>query len=362
MVKRAVLAVGVLLVLAVVTLPVWKPVAKRLKWFVVATNIYQDTLRRTGVRNDLIGQPDYAALPLTDVPAYMQRINTTFADYVKYGGLDTARLRGARVLEVGPGETLGVALRFLGAGAEQVTANDKFVPLQRSRFHAALYRTLIDGLPPAERQQAVRAVSLTDEVSFDPRHVQYIYGEGIEDAGARFPSGQFDVIVSNAVLEEIYDSDQMLDTLDRLLKPGGRQVHVIDLGDYGMLSKHGFHPLEFLTVPDGVYRYMVESTGQPNRRPLAYYRDTLTAQGYRTTIYRTWVLGEPARLPEYRTELRYGRDFTDAHQRRIAEIRPRLLARYRSLPDEELLTRSILIVAEKPEQPRLSVSAGAAAR
>ncbi len=357
MLKRLMLVFAALVVLVVVTFPVWKPAAKHFKWFVVATNIYQDTLRRTGLRRDLIGQPDYGTIPLSEVPAYLRRINTTFADYVKYGGLDASRLRGASVLEIGPGETLGVALRFLGSGAGQVTANDKFVPLQRSPFHAELYRALLAGLPADERQQAELAVSLDERVTFDPGHLQYIYGDGIEVAGARFPSGQFDVIVSNAVLEEIYDSDQLLDTLDRLLKPGGRQVHVIDLGDYGMLSKHGFHPLEFLTVPDGVYRYMVESSGQPNRRPLAYYRERLTAQGYRTTIYRTWVLGEPQRLAEYRTELLPGRDYTDAHLQRIAAIRPRLLPRYRQLPDEELLTRSILVVAEKPGPSPLSAHA-----
>jgi SAM-dependent methyltransferase len=361
-VKRVALVFVVLLSVATLTLPAWKPAAKRFKWFVVATNIYQDTLRRTGIRNDQIGQTDYGALPVTAVPAYLNRINSTFADYVKYGGLDDRRVRGARVLEIGPGETVGVAIRFLAAGAAQVTANDKFVPLQRSPFHERLYRALVGSMPEAQQQDAASAVRFDRGVNFDEHRLQYIYGEGIEDAAATLPSGAFDVIVSNAVIEEIYDVDRMFDTLDRLLGPGGRQVHVIDLGDYGMLSKHGFHPLEFLTLPDPIYRYMVESTGQPNRRPLAYYRDKLRALGYSTTIYRTWVLGEPARLPEYRHSLEHGRDYTDAHLRLVSSIRGRLLPRYRQLPDEELLTRSILVVAEKPVRVPLSASRHGAGR
>lgn len=354
--KRIAVAFVILLCAAVLTLPAWKPAAKRFKWFVVATNIYQDTLRRTGIRNDQISQPDYGALPVSAVPAYLNRVNSTFDDYVKYGGLDERRVRGARILEVGPGETVGVAIRFLAAGAAQVTANDKFVPLQRSTFHEQLYRSLVGSLPEPQQRLAESAVRFDRGLTFDEQRLQYIYGEGIEEAGARFPSGAFDVIVSNAVLEEVYDVDHMFDTLDRLLAAGGRQVHVIDLGDYGMLSKHGFHPLEFLTIPDQIYRYMVESTGQPNRRPLAYYREKLGALGYRTTIYRTWVLGDPRHLPEYRTGLQRGRDYTDAQLELVSAIRGRLLPRYRRLPDEELLTRSILVVAEKPAKVPLSAA------
>src|SRR5437016_13339728 len=140
----------------------------------------------------------------------------------------------------------------------------------------------------------------------------------------------------------------MFSTLDGLLRPGGRQVHVVDLRDYGMFSKYGFHPLEFLTVPDTVYRYMVEASGQPNRRLVDYYRQAMAHFGYRTAVFRTWVLGDRARLPEYRTELRFGRDYSNENLELVRSIRPRMLPRYRNLSDDDLLTASILLVAEKP--------------
>jgi SAM-dependent methyltransferase len=346
MFKRSLIAVVVVVIAAAITMPAWKPAAKRFKWFVVATNVYQDLLRRSGVRHDQISQPDYSALPDEALPSYIHRINSTFGDYAKYGGLTTDRIEGRRVLEIGPGETLGVAIRFTAAGAEHVTAIDKFVPFQHSAFHQRLYRSLLSGLPEVEQRNAANALSLAGGVALNDERLTYVYGSGVEDAASRL--GTFDVIVSNAVLEEIYDVDRLFDRLDELLKPGGRQVHVIDLGDYGMFTKHGFHPLEFLTIPDSMYRYMVEATGQPNRRPLAYYRDKLTSLGYQTQIYRTWVLGHPSRLPEYRTQLQAGRDYTDQDLQLVHEARPRLLPRYASLPDEELLARSILVVADKP--------------
>jgi SAM-dependent methyltransferase len=360
-VRVAVAGLLVLVALAA-TLPVWKPAAKRFKWFVVATNIYQDTLRRTGIRRDQISQPDYAALPPGAIPSYLSRINTTFADYEKYGGLTPPRVRGARVLEIGPGETLGVALRFIGSGAEQVVAADKFVPLETSRFHRDLYRELARGLSPEEQARVTNAVVLDDGVEFNPKRVQYLYGRGVEESSAELADESFDIVVSNAVLEEVYDLDRLFGAVDRLLKPGGRQVHVIDLGDYGMFSKHGFHPLEFLTIPDSVYRYMVEASGQPNRRPLDYYRAKMASLGYRTQIYRTWVLGQPAHLREYRTSLEYGRDYTDANVSLVQSVRGRLLPRYRQLSDDDLLTRSILLVADKPRSAIQSVTRRATAQ
>jgi SAM-dependent methyltransferase len=352
--KRLLAAVGLLFVTAALALPVWKPYAKHFKWFVVATNVYQDVLRRTGLRKDQISQPDYAAIPDSEVSTYIDRINSTFDGYVSYGGLTPERLRGARALEVGPGETIGVALRLVGGGAERVMAVDKFVPLETSSFHQRLYKRLMAGLPPEEEARIASSVSLDNTVRPDPVRLEYVYGEGVEDTAKRLPAGSFDLILSNAVMEEIYDSDEVFAALDRLLKPGGRQVHVIDLGDYGMFSKYGFHPLEFLTIPDGVYRYMVEASGQPNRRPLEYYRRAMASRKYSTQIYRTWVLGSPRRLPEYVTELEPGRDYSPEQVAMVKSIRSRLLPRYRDLPDTDLLTRSILLVADKPPSAQMA--------
>jgi SAM-dependent methyltransferase len=322
--------------------------------------VYQDTLRRAGLRHDQISQPDFSALSDSELPGYLDRIDKTYSDYLKYAQLTSDRLRGARVLEIGPGETLGVALRFVAAGAQQVVAVDKFVPLQTSSFHRRLYRALAAQLPPEGQANVSDAVALDSDVRFNPARVNFISGQGVEDVGRTLPPHSFDLIVSNAVLEEIFDLDQMFSTLDHLLRPGGRQVHNIDLRDYGMFSKYGFHPLEFLTVPDAVYKYMVESSGQPNRRLLDYYRSAMARFGYRTVVYRAWVLGERTRLPEYRTELRFGRDYTDENLKLVRSIRPRLLPRYRNLPDDVLLTASILLVADKPAQTASAVRAGLA--
>ena len=152
MMKKAFIVLGIALCAAAVSMPLWKPAAKRhFKWFVISTNIYQDTLRRAHLRSDQINQPDYSLHPPSDIPIYVDRANSTFARYQTYGGLTNERLQGALVLEIGPGESLGVALRFVGAGASHVVAVDEFVPLQRSPFHRTLYHTLTSALDDASR-------------------------------------------------------------------------------------------------------------------------------------------------------------------------------------------------------------------
>jgi SAM-dependent methyltransferase len=351
-VEKAMKKTAVVLLIVVcataVSMPVWKPAAKKhIKWFVIATNIYQDTLRRAHLRSDQISQPDFSTHLASDIPSYLNGANSTFGRYQTYGGLTDDRLRGARVLEIGPGETLAVALHLIGAGASQVVAVDKFVPLQRSSFHQTLYGTLSSSLHEDARARVAAALDLRDGVTFDSRRVSYVYGKAIEEAASTFPAESFDAIVSNAVLEEVYDLDRTFVALDRVLKPGGRQVHVIDLRDYGMFSKHGYHPLEFLTVPDSVYRFMVESVGQPNRRLVNYYRDRMASLGYSSSIYTTWILGQPKPLPTFRTDIRRGVDYSDESLALVRSIRARLLPRYQKLSDEDLIVQSIILAAEK---------------
>jgi hypothetical protein len=156
------------------------------------------------------------------------------------------------------------------------------------------------------------------------------------------------MVVSNAVIEEIYDPMPSFQAQDKLLRPGGVMMHRIDLRDYGMFSKYGFHPLEFLTVPDWIYRRMVEGSGQPDRRMIDYYRDVGARMGYQTEIYIARVLGSDSELPEAKRELQAGVDYTEAQLALVREIRPRLIERYRKLPDLDLLPATIIFVGRKP--------------
>jgi SAM-dependent methyltransferase len=341
------LAFAAIVVVGASTVRIWKPIAKRSKWFVVATNVYQDLLRRTHLRADQIGQGEGPRRTAADVPRAIDAIDNTFDGYLRYSGLSADALHGKRVLELGPGDNIGVALRFAAAGAPFVSTIDKFVPLEDDEYHRTLYRSLRARLTPDGQRRFDEAIDLDTHVRPRGDRLQYVYGRGFEEADTYTPSS-FDLIVSNAVLEEIYDIDQAFAGMDRLLRPGGHLLHKIDLRDYGMFTKHGFPALEFLTVPDVVYQRMVESSGQPNRRLVDYYRSKTAALGYDTTIYTTWVLGNPKELIPHKTSLEKGIDYSDRTMELIAAARPRLLPRYQQLPDADLMVEGIYLVARKP--------------
>jgi SAM-dependent methyltransferase len=329
------------------TAEIWKPIAKRhSRWVVIGTNIYQNTLRRARIRSDQIGA-SASAFTDADISSALRAVNSTFQGYLRYSGLNENDLRGLRVLELGPGDNIGVAIRFAAAGASFVSTIDKFVPLHDSPHHRKLYAELRDGLTPQGRRNFDTALDVTDDhLALQPDRLQYVYGRGFEDADVFSPTS-FDLIVSNAVIEEIYDVDRAFDAMHRLLRPGGYLLHKIDLRDYGMFTKHGYHPLEFLTVPDVVYRHMVESTGQPNRRLVDYYRRKTADLGYETSIYTTWVLANPRELVPHKLTLEQGVDYSDTTLEQIRSIRPRLLDRYKQLSDADLMVEGIYLVARK---------------
>ena len=342
--KKLLLLLGVLALVLLVS-PLWKPIAKKSKWFIVATNIYQDALRRMHLKSDQIGGEPVVNSDLVD----LQQIDRTFERYLKYSGLTRETLKNKSVLEIGPGDNIGVALRFLAAGASRVVCLDKFVHYQDGPVHLRLYRALRATLSPEDQARFDQAVTLDNTVKVDPKRFEWVYGKGIEETDPIFAPGSFDVIVSAAVLEEIYDTDLAFNKMDRLLAPGGYTIHKIDLRDYEMFHKHGFHRLEFLTIPDSVYRYMTQASGQPNRRLVDYYRAKMTALGYDFTIHIA-MAADGKEMDEYKVKLVKGSDYTEESLKSYQSMRPRLLPRYQNLSDEDLITEAILLSGRKPLQ------------
>jgi hypothetical protein len=329
--------------LCLLAFPLWKPIAKKSKWFIVGTNIYQDGLRRLHLKSDQIGGEPVINSELAD----LKHINRTFERYLKYSGLTRETLKDKTILEIGPGDNIGVALRFLAAGAKRVVCIDKFVHHQDGPVHVRLYRALRADLPPEDQARFDEKVKLDNSVKIDAKHFEWIYGKGIEDTDSLFPPGSFGVIVSAAVLEELYNTDLAFQKMDRLLAPGGYTIHKVDLRDYEMFHKHGFHRLEFLTIPDSIYQYMAQASGQPNRRLVDYYRGKMAELRYDSSIYIA-TAADGKEMDEYKLKLVKGVDYQEESLKSYQAMRPRLLPRYQTLSDEDLITEAILLSGHKP--------------
>ena len=282
-----------------------------------------------------------------DVGQSVGYIDVVYADYLEHAGLDPSEIEGARVLEVGAGDNLGVALRFLADGAAQVCAVDRYETWRDDAQQRAIYAALLDGLDDRQRRRVESAVELGTTVGFDPSRLKVIEGLPIEEAVDELGAESFDLIVSRAVLEHVLDLDAAFAAMDRMLKPGGRMAHEVDLRDHDMFSGGGQNPLTFLTVPDRVYRWMGAERGLPNRVRVTYYRDVMARLGFDAEVLVTHVAGLHDERPTAKTRVRTPEQVAAAVPL-VEAIRPRLLERYRVLPAADLAVAGIFLIARKP--------------
>jgi len=306
---------------------------------------------RLGLFQTTAGAMD-SRIDTDEAVAYIEQV---FADYCRYADLDDSWFENRSVLELGPGDHLGVALLCIAAGARQVICLDQFYCVRDAARERRIYVELRSRLPEHQRARFDQAVTLDQEIVFHPDRIQYIYGTGAQKASDRLGGQKFDVILSRSVLEEVDQVDQAFRIMDHSLASGGWMIHQIDMSDYGMFSSHGLHPLEFLTVPSTLYRWMTRSCSKPNRHLTDFYRDQMSRLGYDAKLIRTHVVAEKGYLgtpltdihPPV-TELVPSLHYQPAHQELVRKIRPRLQPEYRQLSEQDLLTAAAFLVARKP--------------
>src|ERR1700687_3974247 len=86
-------------------------------------------------------------------------------------------------------------------------------------YFVELYRSLRSGLTDDEKARFDQGVRLSDKVEVNPQRVQYIFGKEVDELVSALGRNSMDLIVSNAVMEEIHDFDTAFSSMDQLLKP-----------------------------------------------------------------------------------------------------------------------------------------------
>lgn len=326
-----------------------KNMATKSKTMLVVYKIYhnwQFKRRFTSGNTESLHGSTHSHIPLSDSLAY---INTQFDDYLKYGELTPTELRGKRIFELGFGDNIGVALRFLAAGAAHVVCLDKFYSKRDKEQERKIYQALRETLSDEEKKLFDEAVDLSDGIKPNPDKIQCIYGVDVENA-EELKNAEFDFVISRGAIQDIFEPDQAFAAMDRILKRGGLMLHKIDLSDQGMFREYGMNPLTFLTISSSVYRLMAEGSGKPNRKKMSYYRSLLEKLGYEVKILITDIIGRGGRgdLSPHKESIKLNVDYSDETLSLIKEIRPKLSAEFREMTDEELLVDGIFIIARKP--------------
>ena len=326
-----------------------KQLVRKSKSLLIAFKIYQNWRMKRQFASGEIETDHGSTHSRKSLDESLSYIDEQFVDYLAYGQLTREQLRGTKILELGFGDNVGVALRFLAAGAARVVCVDKFYSRRDVAHEREIYAALRERLSADEKQRFDDAISITNGIKFDGARLSCINGLDLEAAAAQLSMQEetFDLIISRAVIEEIYEPDNVFLAADRLLAPAGLMLHKIDLSDYGIFSDGGMHPLTFLTIPESVYRLMATDSGIPNRKLLGYYRKQMAELGYEAKFLVTSVVGYGVVMPhQEQTEL--NGDCSRLALPVINAIRPKLCREFRGMTDEELMVGGFFLVARKP--------------
>ncbi len=193
-------------------------------------------------------------------------------DYLEQLGADESFLRGKRVLEYGPGDTLGVALLLYALGAQSVHCVDRF-PLHRMSDHSRrTYQAIIEALGGQPRERARSAFDPAR--GLDPSVIEY----RVTPDGVSGRAGAYDLVISRSVLGLVNRLDRTFADIAAALAPGGVSVHKVDLSSHGL---DRYRPLDFLSWPDPLYHLMYSRKGRPNRWRADKYQQLARDAGLR---------------------------------------------------------------------------------
>jgi SAM-dependent methyltransferase len=327
-----------------------KQFAQRSKLAIIGYTIFQNWRARRRFSSGKIESTSGSTHTGKTLEESLGYIDEVFDDYIKYSGITPETINGKRILEIGPGDNFGVALKLLATGAAYVVCLDKFYSTHDAEQEYLIYKALRERMDGESRTRFDEAIDLSNGIHFNDDKLKVVYGKGIEDGKELFGPDSFDLILSRAVLEYLTDSDSAFSIMNDLLTPGGMMAHKIDLRDDEMFSSKGMNPLTFLTIPDSIYKLMTVGSGRCNRRLVDYYRQMMNCLAYDAKFFVTCIVGEESELLPHKEKIIQSVDYSERAHSLINEIRSRLHGDYKRLSDEELLISGIFLVARKPEE------------
>lgn len=271
-------------------------------------------------------------------------IKSVFNDYLLYGNLKKTDFINKTVLEIGYGDNIGVGLHFVACGAKKVICIDRYFPASNTKREKEVYQKIHQDLSPLEKSRLTRQF-VSSNFSQLPPQLKVIPGLSIENA--HILKTKFDFIISNSVLQYSFDLTQAFNTMNQLLNPGGVMIHRIDFRDT-IFRKKNLHPLEYLTLPDNLYKQMTSHNLKSNRKLLPNYIYHLNNLHYSHSYLVTHIIGSSVhpyiKNPVYQVHY---------HSNTVAclkHIRPQLITRYKKLSDKYLMIQGAIIRAKKPRR------------
>jgi SAM-dependent methyltransferase len=269
--------------------------------------------------------------PLDTTPEALQRD----LEYALLGGhiylaiLAGEFIKGKKILEIGPGINFGLPLILACHGADVMVA-DRFLNPWDPNYHPKFYGLLRDSLK--SNWALIDPTPLDDILSqgrYSPQSIS-LCPCSLEELST-VPDQSVDVVISNAVLEHLYDLPLAFSHLARITKPGGLGIHQVDFRDHRDYSR----PLDHLLLGDEEFcQEFTQRQGEcGNRYRPSEMRQLLDLAGFEVRVFR----------PNLFTDDEYLRKF-------LGHLRKASSSRYRDYPADDLRIISGLFLAVKKQQ------------
>jgi SAM-dependent methyltransferase len=148
-------------------------------------------------------------------------------------------LAGKTVLEVGPGINYGCVMILAAYGARPAVV-DRFLAPWEPGYHRRFYSRLREELVRRAPEADVRPLEALVEADGYPEAVIARCESPLETIPLSPES--IDLVLSNAVVEHLFDLEKSFAQLYRITRPGGFGLHQVDFRDHRDFDR----PLEFL--------------------------------------------------------------------------------------------------------------------
>ena len=284
-------------------------------------------------------------MSVEDAAAYAKRV---VRDYVTYGaGGNAAYLEGKDILEVGPGDNLGVALILLAKGARTVTCVDGFAPSHDDAHNSQIYHAIYSSLDPQEqaRVQDLVQVHPNGTATVGGNRLISRYSAPMDAASSPLPAKSFDIVISRAVLEHLLYLDQGWANMVQCLRDNGEMWHKVDFRCHDFFDQ--IHPLYFLTVPDGIWKFISQPDPTLNRQRLPTYRRYAARDFEESDCYITHIIATPEFSPHVKS-LTAGTHYDERQLALIRDIRPLLPKNLSGWSDEDLMVTGVFLIVRRP--------------
>lgn len=203
--------------------------------------------------------------------------------------------KGARILELGPGHNYAAAVGLAGRGAHVAVA-DRWLPKWDPEYHPKLYSRIGDLMDSVQRwrdgETFRRAATIMPEIEEIAQPVEYL--------GA--PDDAYDFVISNAVLEHLFDHKKGIEELARVTAPGGWHFHQVDYRDHRDFAR----PLELLLMDPSAFEAFSAATDCENgcQHRACDHIALFEAEGFELRCFSPNAAADDAYLNEFLVRLR----------------------------------------------------------